>query len=370
MNKTPALLQLKHRGEPHLRRFSLCLMLLMTFLQLDVAAIDAKTKTPKVQNHHSRSKAGSHSVVPKAGADTAQASRPKIALVLGGGGARGAAHIGVLKVLEENHLRPDIIVANSMGSVIGSLYCAGVDLDRIEKLCLDGEVKKAFTPAPVPLQILGKITRPRIPFRKREKYPGLYSGKKLEEFISKNVGEKYQQIEDLPIPLAVTVVNLVDGQAYRMTKGNLGRLVRASCSIPPLLRPVELDGMVLADGGIRANLPTYAARDLGADVVIAVNVDELLKEVDKDEFKNVTGLANRVTSVILAARDELHSKEADLVLHPDVSGISIVSVEDADYAKAIAVGRSTTEEALPKLRQLFEGISTATRERKNEQNLQ
>ncbi|MBX9667866.1 MAG: patatin-like phospholipase family protein [Candidatus Obscuribacterales bacterium] len=117
-----------------------------------------------------------------------------------------------------------------------------------------------------------------------------------------------------------------------MTKGNLGRIVRASCSIPPLLRPVELDGMVLADCGIRANLPTYAARDLGADVVIAVNVDELLKEVDKDEFKNVTGLANRVASVILAARDELHSKEAVLVLHPDMSGISIVSVEDADYA--------------------------------------
>lgn len=280
-------------------------------------------------------------------------AHPKIALVLGGGGARGAAHIGVLRVLEENNLKPDLIVANSMGSVIGSLYCAGVPLDKIEKLCVDGKVKKAFAPFPLFLQVIKKALRPKIPFFRFKRYPGLYNGDSLEAFINKAVGEKHTRIESLETPLVITVVNLLDGKAYRMTKGDLGKIVRASCSLPPIVKPVEYEGMLLADGGIRTNLPTMTARDIGADVVIAVNVDETLSDVTAKEMQKLTLLGNRVTSIMLAIRDEQFARVADLVIHPDVSGISIISVNDEDYPVAIEAGRVAATAVLPKLKKLF-----------------
>lgn len=285
--------------------------------------------------------------------DRVAGSHPTIALVLGGGGARGAAHIGVLRVLEENHLKPDMIVANSMGSIVGALYCAGVPLDKIEKLCVDGKVKKAFAPFPLPVQVIKKAVRPKIPFVRIKRYPGLYNGDSLEEFINKEVGEEHRKIESLEIPLVITVVNLLDGQAYRMTKGDLGRIVRASCSLPPIVKPVEYEGMLLADGGIRTNLPTMTARDVGVDVVIAVNVDETLDKVTAKEMQKLTLLGNRVTSIMLAVRDEQFAKVADLVIHPDVSGISIISVDDEDYPVAIEAGRAAATAALPQLKKLF-----------------
>ena len=279
----------------------------------------------------------------------------RIALVLGGGGARGAAHIGVLKVLEEHHIKPDMIVGNSMGSVIGALYCAGIPLDRIEKLCSDGSVKKAFLPTPIPVQMVKKALRPRIPFiRSKNRFPGIYSGKRLEEFINETVGEEHQRIESLPTPLAITTVNLLDGKAYRFTRGNLGLMVRASCSLPPMLKPVKFENMVLADGGIRANLPTFTARDLGADIIIAVNVDEKLDTVKQEEVQDLAGLANRVATIVLAVRDEQFSKEADLVIQPNVAGISIVSKDDDDYHKAVEAGRVAATESLPALRKILE----------------
>lgn len=285
---------------------------------------------------------------------------PFVAVVLGGGGARGAAHIGVLSVLEENKLKPDMIVGNSMGAIIGSLYCAGVPLDEIERLCLNGEVKKAFAPNRIPVQLVKKALKPRVPFVGKKKYSGLFRGDDLEEFIKDQVGKKYPTLESLPIPLAVTVVNLLDGKAYRMTKGDLPRLVRASCSLPPLLKPIEHENMLLADGGIRSNLPTYAARDLGADVVIAVNVDEKLQTVDKSDMYTFTGLANRVATIVLAVRDEQFSREADLVIQPDVSGISIISDKNDDYHKAVVAGREAAQQALPDLKKMF-GVQTAGR---------
>lgn len=287
----------------------------------------------------------------------------RIALVLGGGGARGAAHIGVLKVLEEHNIKPDMIVGNSMGSVIGALYCAGTPLSKIEKLCSDGSVKKAFLPTPIPVQMVKKALRPRIPFKKsKNRFPGIYTGKKLQEFINETVGEDHQRIESLPIPLAITTVNLLDGKAYRFTKGNLGLMVRASCSLPPMLKPVKFENMVLADGGIRANLPTLTARDLGADIIIAVNVDEKLDTVKQDEVQDLTGLANRVATIVLAVRDEQFSKEADLVIQPDVAGISIVSKADEDYHKAVEAGRVAAIESLPALRKILD-LRTAEKNR-------
>ena len=280
-------------------------------------------------------------------------ARPRIALALGGGGARGAAHIGFLKVLEENGLVPDVVVGSSMGALVGALYCSGVPLDRIEEMAVTGRIRKAFMPLPMPLQMMKRALK--FVLLMRSKFPGIYSGEELAEFIDEETGDEEKRIEELKIPLAVVVVNLLDGQAYRVTEGDLGDYVRASCSLPPLLKPMEVEGMVVADGGIRANLPTFPARAVGADLVIGVNVDETLdREIDSSEITTYNGLGNRLASILVAMRDEFHSVKADLVIQPNLSGISIVSVSNKDYRRAVVEGERAAQKALPELRKIFQ----------------
>ncbi|MBY0550363.1 MAG: patatin-like phospholipase family protein [Candidatus Obscuribacterales bacterium] len=285
-------------------------------------------------------------------ADAETPSSGKVALALGGGGARGAAHLGVLKVFEQEGLKPDMIVGTSMGSVVGSLYCAGVSLEEIERLLSNGTIKKAFMPVPVPLQIFGK-TLQGLAFWRSSKLPGLYSGEALERFVDKTVGPGNQNIEDLKIRFAAVAVDLIDGQAYRLEKGELGKAVRASSSFPPILKPVKIGEHVYSDGGIRSNLPTFSAKDMGADAVIAVNVDEELTKVRPSDPKGYTKLINRVSSIIISVRDELHNNQGDVVLFPEVGGISVFSVDTDDYSKAIKAGENAARKSLPEIKRLF-----------------
>jgi len=281
---------------------------------------------------------------------TSQSDRPTIALALGGGGARGAAHIGVLRALEQNGLKPDIVVGNSMGSIVGSLYCAGVPLDEIEKLVVDGRLRKAYAPVPIPIQVIKKIGMiPFNPFKKKP-LPGFYSGESLAEFINDSVPEDKRSVESLSPKFAAVAVNLLDGQAYRLTKGDLGQAVRASASLPPLLKPCVIDGNVYADGGIRANMPTYPARAMGADIVIAVDVNEPLKDVPVEELKSLGSMANRMTSIVLAVVDELHLKVADYTIKPNVAGIPLLSRDEDDFKTAVAHGEDAARKAVPEIR--------------------
>ena len=284
--------------------------------------------------------------------------RPRIALALGGGGARGAAHIGVLKVLEKNNLKPDLIVGNSMGAIIGSLYCAGIPPEKIEAMVHDGRVKKAFKPVPIPVQMFKKLGRALIFWKKT--YPGFYSGKSLAKFINEHIGEDHR-FEDLKLPFAAVVVDFKDGKAYRIEEGDVGEAVRASSSFPPVFKPVEIEDHVYADGGIRANLPTVPARNMGADIVIAVNVNEKLHMMSKDELKSYGSMINRMTSIIIAVRDEEHKDEADLIIHPDVSGISLLSIADKSYLKAIKSGEEATLKSLPEIKKLFNRARLSSR---------
>jgi NTE family protein len=275
--------------------------------------------------------------------------RPKLGIALGGGGTRGAAHIGVLRVLEQEGIKPDIVVGNSMGSIIGSLYCAGVPLDKIEKLVVDGRLRKAYAPLPVPLQILKKASGKLLIFSKK-KQPGFYDGQGLADFINENVPEDKRQIENLSPTFAAVVTNLLDGKAYRLTKGELGQAVRASATLPPILRAVEIDGNLYADGGIRANMPTYPARAMGADVLIAVDVNEPLKKLKPKDLMNYAKTGNRMTSIVLACADELHLKVADYIINPKVAGISLLSKKEEDFKLAIAEGEKAAREMVPRIK--------------------
>src|SRR5262249_19095674 len=174
----------------------------------------------------------------------------RLALTLAGGGARGAAHIGVLKVLDEEGIRPDFIAGCSMGAVIGSLYAAGLSGRDIERLALNGQLKKAFFPIPLPLKSVLYFPQYWL-CRLAAIHPdiGIYSGKSLARFMEKHLPPNVRNIEDTKIPIAVTATNLVDTRSVWLTKGNIGEAVRASCAVPLLYRPVARNGASLVDGG-------------------------------------------------------------------------------------------------------------------------
>jgi len=274
---------------------------------------------------------------------------PKLGIALGGGGTRGAAHIGVLRVLEQEGIKPDIIVGNSMGSIVGSLYCAGVPLDKIEELVVDGRLRKAYAPLPVPIQLIKKAGGKLLVFRKKRQ-PGFYDGQGLADFINENVPEDKRKIENLSPTFAAVVTNLLDGQAYRLTKGDLGQAVRASATLPPILRAVEIDGNLYADGGIRSNMPTYPARAMGSDVLIAVDVNEPLKKLKAKDLMNFGKTSNRMSSIVLACADELHLRIADFIINPKVTGISLLSKKKEDFKLAIAEGEKAAREMVPAIK--------------------
>lgn len=282
----------------------------------------------------------------------AESKKKTVALVLGGGGARGAAHIGVLKVLEENGLRPDIVVGTSMGAIVGGLYASGVPVDKLEAVTQDGSIKRAFRPIPVPLQIAKKAANKLFFWRERS-CAGFYSGVSLAKFINNTAGDENNKIENFPIRYAAVVVDLRDAKAYRLEKGDLGMAARASASLPPLFTPVCQDGHSYADGGIRANVPVIPAREMGADYVIAVNVDEMIEPIEENVLHTYNGLTNRMTSIIITARDEPVMKQADVVIQPDVAGIPIISVENKDYSAAMRAGEKTARKLLPEIKKFF-----------------
>ncbi len=279
---------------------------------------------------------------------TKKGKRPSIALALGGGGARGAAHIGVLRVLSEAGIKIDYIVGNSMGAIVGGLYAAGVPLDKIEKIMLDGSLRKAYMPGMIPPTILLNPTERLLhPFRKH--YAGLWSGKKFGQFLEKQLPEGLENIEDTPIPFSAVATNLLDGKAYRISDGKLSTAMRASSTIPSILQPVAIGDKVYVDGAVRANMPASAARDTGADVVIAVLVDNPLVILPAKEFRNLRGILGRMTDVMLAVADARQLPFADIVINPDVSGIAVIKGKRDDVEKAILAGETATRKALPEI---------------------
>ena len=180
-------------------------------------------------------------------------SEQTIGLALSSGGARGSAHVGVLKVLEKHGIVPDVIAGTSMGAEIGGAYAAGTSITEMESHWRSSSFGRVF-----------RTLFPTIP------WSGWSSGREVTRFLRRFLGDR--QIEDLPIRLAVVATNLESGRAFPMTSGSLADAIRASLSVPGLFTPVWIDEQLLIDGGVSNPMPVDVARDLGADVVIAVDV--------------------------------------------------------------------------------------------------
>lgn len=273
--------------------------------------------------------------------------RPTVALALGGGGARGGAHLGVLKVLRDNNIPIDYIVGNSMGAIVGGFYAAGVPIEDIRKMMQNGTMRKAYTPMPLaPKVVLAGFSK-LSPFKGKNPYAGLFSGKSFRKFLSKNLPSPDMQFSETKIPFSAVATNLIDGQAYRISEGSLAIGMQASSAISPLIKPVPIDDKIYIDGGVRANLPASAARDTGADIVIAVLVDEPMQKIPARKFKSYKGIAERMADIVLAVADERQLQFADVVINPDVTSIPVLAKKSFYAEKAEFAGELAAKKALP-----------------------
>jgi len=302
---------------------------------------------------------GQKSLSPKATADgtampsaeqvmtTVKRPRPKVGLALGGGGMRGAAHIGVLEVLEREGVHIDYIAGTSMGSVVGGLYAAGVPICQLEDRFTHGAVMNHFMTAPVTVRLA--VAPAFLPMKAlgSHQYDGLYRGNIFRKYLDKSVPQDNKNIESFKIPFCAVALNLIDGKPYALGKGNFGRALQASCALPVLRRPVKIDDKLFVDGGVLVNLPTQQVRDMGADVVIAVDVDERITDLPMSEFEKLGSVVHRVICLHLSKLDQDNVKLADIVIHPEVNGIRMVSTKRKDAKAAVAAGVEATRKALP-----------------------
>jgi NTE family protein len=264
----------------------------------------------------------------------AMSSRAGIGLALGGGFARGFAHLGVLEVLEENHIPISHIAGTSVGSILGAAYASGAPLRRIIETC--------------------RTLRFRDIARWRVSRLGLASNQRLANLIERVSDSRH--FEDLRIPLAVVATDLTSGEPVVFTQGNLVDAIRASCAFPGLFEPVQIGTRCLADGGLVAPVPTHAARELGASVVIGVSVG--IQDGHRGAPTNIFQVVSRAVNAAQKHQLEIWERYADLVLRPDVQSLAWDDFDRAD--EAIAAGAAAARRALPRIEKLLGQKNDAT----------
>lgn len=289
---------------------------------------------------------------------SARKTRPTIALALGGGGVRGAAHIGVLKVFERENLPIDFIAGSSMGAVIGGMYAAGVPLEAIEQMFRDRSLFKAFTPTPDTLRLMTipssmVIRSAKVALGLRTNLVGLHSSNNVASYVNKHVSPYRREIEHSEIPFVAVATNLLDGKPITLEYGNLGRALQASSAIPFYVKPIVIEGKFLVDGALRANVPTLQARQSRADIVIAVNVDEKLEDLTPAQLTRATPYGNRVLSIMLSELDGHHTDYADVEIHPTLAQMPLYSKKIKDAVRAMKAGEIAANNAVQQIRALL-----------------
>ena len=290
--------------------------------------------------------------------------RPKIALVLSGGGARGGAHVGVLKVLEKNKIPIDILVGTSMGSFVGGLYVSGKSPQEIESMLTSTQWNN---------YIRTDYNRQDTPMRKKEidyTYQGLLglginadntlvlpTGVLKREPMLLKFMELTQDIQDindfnkLSIPFRAVATNIRNGDAVVLKSGNLAEAIYASSAIPGGFQPISINGIDLVDGGVSDNFPIQVAKDMGADIIIAVDVSENFeKNLDVDSYFVVMGQLVNILMRKNANKSILKLTDKDILLTPDLEGFGGLDVDK--YKEIIEKGVEVAEKNDVKLRTL------------------
>lgn len=257
---------------------------------------------------------------------------PVIGLVLGGGAARGFAHIGVIQALEEAGIRPDLVVGTSAGSVVAALYASGKNGSDLQK------VAQSMDEA--------SLSDWRFPFFK----PGVLKGEALARFISAQVGGR--QIQDMPLRLGVVATDLHSGQGVLFQRGDTATAVRASSAIPAVFQPVLISGREYVDGGLVAPVPVQFARQMGAQLVIAVDISDAPQDSGAlDTFQ----ILMQTFSIMGKRINAFELSEADVVVKPQLNGLSSASF--ASRGQAVVAGNLAMKVRMDKLQAAIQAKS-------------
>lgn len=253
--------------------------------------------------------------------------RPKVGLALGAGGLRGLAHVGVLRVLENARIPIDYIAGCSIGSLIGALYCAGLDAETIYKLAIHLKRRHWLD-----------FVMPKM---------GIIAGDRLLDTM--RLLTKQKQFHDLQIPLSVVATNLGTGQEMVFTEGDVAQAVRASVSVPGVFVPYQMGEALYVDGAVTNPTPIDVARSMGADIVIAVDL------AIKGAESPITNLFDVMIQSINIMERQIFSHrqdQCDVLIQPAVGHLSPSSFEAMD--ECVAFGEQAATEALPLIKQLFD----------------
>jgi NTE family protein len=296
--------------------------------------------------------------------------RPKIGLVLSGGGAKGFAHIGVLKVLEKAGVKIDFIGGTSMGAIIGGLYASGYSATQIDSVFRETDfdaLLQDYIPR-ASKNFYGKNNDEKyalsLPFDRfhigipRSYSKGLYNYNLLARLMH-NV-RYIRDFNKLPIPFLCIATDIETGQEVLLNKGYLPQAIRASAALPSLFSPVELDGKLLVDGGVTNNYPIEELKKLGADIIIGVDVQDDLK--DRKSLKDATKILVQISNLQMIEKMVEKRKETDIYIRPDISSFSVISFSDGSaiikkgeeaalthYAEILKLVDSTQQYRRPKM---------------------
>ncbi|MCF5702654.1 patatin-like phospholipase family protein [Pseudomonas syringae] len=278
-----------------------------------------------------------------ASVEATEASRPKVGLVLSGGAARGLAHIGVLKALEEQGIKIDAIAGTSMGAVVGGLYASGYQIDELEKLALNIDWQAALSDAP---------PREDVPFRRKQDdrdflvkqklsfrddgslgLPlGVIQGQNLALLLESLLAHTSdtRDFDKLPIPFRAVATDIANGEKVVFRKGHLPQVIRASMSIPAVFAPVELDGRLLVDGGMTDNIPLDVVRAMGVDIAIVVDIGTPLR--NRKQLTTVVDVLNQSITLMTRSNSEEQLaalKPTDVLIQPALAAYGVT-----DFGKA------------------------------------
>jgi NTE family protein len=296
---------------------------------------------------------------------TPRARGEKIGLVLAGGGALGMAHVGVLKVLEEERIPISYVAGTSMGSIVGAAFATGQTVPSMEKVLIESDWDQMFSDG---------VSRDEVAFRdkagvNREIYGdtkisvsdgklvtpfGAVQGQRLLPVLQRlydNAPPSPADFDSFRVPLRVVAADIETGDAVVVSKGDLATAVRASMSVPGVFAPVEMDGRLLVDGGIVNNLPMDVVREMGADRLIVVELNADFKK--KDELQNPLSVSGQIISLLLAQNSAIQKKtltKRDVLIEPNLKGYSAVDFGKA--AELIKLGEEAARKVVPQLKRL------------------
>lgn len=236
---------------------------------------------------------------------TVKPREPIIAIALGGGGAKGFAHIGVLKVLESHGIKPKIVTGTSAGSFVGSLYASGKSPYQLQQIALDFKESD-----------IRDLTLNR---------QGFVVGQKLQNYVNQHVGNK--PMEQFPIRFAAVATRLDNGKKAEFIQGNVGQAVRASCSIPNVFVPATINGVKYVDGGLVSPIPVTTARNMGADIVIAVDISA---RPQAGKASNLFGLLDQTINIMGQSSIDAELKQANVVIQPKVGHIGTLDLKSSN----------------------------------------